>query len=197
MVELTEGIIALRKLVYYVAVTLDGFIAAEDGTFDGFLFEGDHMEGINAVYADTLPTQFREALGLQDTPNRNFDTVLMGRNTYQVPGGLASPYAHLRQFVVSTQVTGTPPDVEVINSDVVGRVRSLKAEDGLDIWLCGGGKLAAALLPEIDRLLLKIHPVAFGRGIPLFDGKAGIRKFQRTDARLFESGVSFMSFDRV
>ncbi|SEP91386.1 Dihydrofolate reductase [Lentzea xinjiangensis] len=186
----------MRKLVYYVAVTLDGFIAAEDGTFDGFVFEGDHMTGINAEYPDTLPTQFREALGLQDAPNRHFDTVLMGRHTYQVPGGLASPYAHLRQFVVSSTVTGTPADVEVIRSDVAGRVAALKEEDGLDIWLCGGGKLAAALLPQIDALLVKIHPVTFGRGIPLFDGKAGITKFRRTDARLFESGVSFMTFER-
>ncbi|KOV80390.1 dihydrofolate reductase family protein [Nocardia sp. NRRL S-836] len=187
----------MRKLVYYVAVTLDGFIAAEDGTFDGFAFEGDHLAAITAEYPDTLPTQFRSALGLTDAPNRHFDTVLMGRATYQVPGGLASPYAHLRQFVVSTQVTGTPPDVEVIREDVVGRVRALKEEDGQDIWLCGGGKLAAALLPEIDKMLLKINPVVFGRGIPLFDGKADIRRFARTDARLFESGVSFMTYERI
>ncbi|SDF68758.1 Dihydrofolate reductase [Lentzea fradiae] len=184
----------MRKLVYYVAVTLDGFIAAEDGTYDGFLFEGDHMTGID--YPDAVPTQAREALGLRDTPNRHFDTVLMGRNTYEVPGGLPSPYAHLRQIVVSTQVTGTPSDVEVVRSDVAGRVAALKEEDGLDIWLCGGGKLAAELLPQIDALRLKIHPVLFGRGIPLFDGKAGITKFRRTDAQLFESGVSFMTYER-
>ncbi|MFS8101459.1 dihydrofolate reductase family protein [Lentzea alba] len=186
----------MRKLVYYVAVTLDGFIAAEDGTFDGFIFEGDHMTGINAEYPDTLPTQFREALGLQDAPNRHFDTVLMGRHTYQVPGGLTSPYAHLRQFVVSSSLIDTPHDVAVIRQDVVGRVRSLKEEDGLDIWLCGGGKLAAELLPEIDTLLFKIHPVVFGRGIPVFDGKVDITKFKRTAAQLFESGVSFMTYER-
>jgi dihydrofolate reductase len=186
----------MRKLVYYVATTLDGYIAAEDGSFDGFIFEGDHVDGINAEYADTLPTQFREALGLQDVPNRNFDTVLMGRNTYQVPGGLPSPYAHLRQFVVSSTLTGTPDDVEVIRSDVAGRVAALKEEDGLDIWLCGGGKLAAELLPLIDKMLIKIHPVVFGRGIPLFDGKADITEFRRTNAQLFESGVSFMTYER-
>ena len=186
----------MRKLVYYVAVTLDGFIAAEDGTYDGFIFEGDHMAGINAHYPETLPTQLREPFGLADAPNTKFDTVLMGRHTYQVPGGLASPYAHLRQFVVSSTLTDTPDDVEVINSDVAGRVRALKEEDGLDIWLCGGGKLAAELLPQIDKMLIKIHPVVFGRGIPLFDGKVDITKFQRTDARLFESGVSFMTYER-
>jgi len=186
----------MRKLVYYVAVTLDGFIAAEDGTFDGFVFEGDHIASLLADYPDTVPAQFRSAFGLETEPNRNFDTVLMGRHTYQVPGGLASPYPHLRQFVVSSSLTGTPDDVTVIRQDVVSRVRELKEEDGLDIWLCGGGKLAAELLPQIDKLLLKINPVVFGRGIPLFDGKADITKFKRTNARLFESGVSFMTYER-
>ena len=188
--------ICMRKLVYYVAVTLDGFIAAEDGTYDGFIFEGDHMAGINAHYPETLPTQLREPFGLADAPNTKFDTVLMGRHTYQVPGGLASPYAHLRQFVVSSTLTDTPDDVEVINSDVAGRVRALKEEDGLDIWLCGGGKLAAELLPQIDRMLVKIHPLVFGRGIPLFDWNVDITQFQRTDASLFEIVVSFMTYER-
>ena len=84
----------------------------------------------------------------------------------------------------------------LIHENVVGRVQELKQEDGLDIWLCGGGKLAAELLPLIDKMLVKIHPVVFGRGIPLFDGKVDITKFKRTDARLFESGVSFMTYER-
>lgn len=57
-----------------------------------------------------------------------------------------NPYPHLRQIVVSTSMTAAPdPAIELISDDVIARVRTLKAEPGKDIWLCGGGKLAAFL----------------------------------------------------
>ncbi|PRY43682.1 dihydrofolate reductase family protein [Umezawaea tangerina] len=185
----------MRNLTYYVAVSLDGFIAAADGTFDVFPVEGDHIEMIFEEYPDTLPGAGRRMLGI-DPPNRNFDTVLMGRATYEVPGGGPSPYPHLRQYVVSTTATGTPAEVEVISGDVLGKVRELKAEDGLGIWLCGGGKLAAALLPEIDRLVLKVNPIVLGRGIPLFDGEFPAHRFTPEAPRVFKSGVVVTAFDR-
>src|SRR4051812_46058943 len=104
----------MRNLTYYAAVSLDGFIATADGGFDVFPVVGDHIEMIFKEYPDTLPGVGREMLGI-DPPNTNFDTVLMGRTTYEVPGGGPSPYPHLRQYVVSTTVTGTPPEVEVIS----------------------------------------------------------------------------------
>ncbi|GLZ30389.1 diacylglycerol kinase [Lentzea sp. NBRC 105346] len=186
----------MRKLIYFVATTLDGFIAEEDGSFDGFLFEGDHMTAMVTEFGDTLPAQARQALGI-DAPNHNFDTVLMGRNTYQVPGGLPSPYPHLRQYVVSSTLTGTPDDVEVISGNVVDKVRELKNEDGLDIWLCGGGKLAADLAGEIDVLHLKVHPIVFGTGVPLFDGKIDRQVFKPVGTKAYESGVVFTRFERT
>jgi len=183
----------MRKLTYYVATTLDGFIAAADGSFDFFPLEGDHIEAIFREYPDTLPGVGREMLGI-DPPNTTFDTVLMGRATYEVPGGGPSPYPHLRQFVVSSTLTGTPDDVEVISDDVLGRVRELKAEDGLGIWLCGGGKLAAALLPEIDELILKVNPIVLGTGIPLFDGAFPAARFVLDGARVFETGVAWTTY---
>ncbi|MCS7483905.1 dihydrofolate reductase family protein [Umezawaea endophytica] len=184
----------MRTLTYYVAASVDGFIAAADGSFDALMLDGDHMAMIFSEYPDTIPAQGREALGLLDVPNPNFDTILMGRATYQVPGGLPSPYPHLRQYVVSSTLTGTPDDVEVVSGDVLGKVRELKAEDGLGIWLCGGGKLAAALLPEIDELVLKVNPVVLGRGIPLFDGGFPAARFTLEGTRVFESGVAVMTY---
>jgi dihydrofolate reductase len=183
----------VRNLTYYVATTLDGFIAAADGSFDVFPVEGDHIEMIFKEYPDTLPGVGRRMLGI-DPPNTNFDTVLMGRATYEVPGGGPSPYPHLRQYVVSSTVRDTPPDVEVIADDVLGKVRELKGEAGLGIWLCGGGKLAAALLPEIDELVLKVNPIVLGRGIPLFDGEFPAARFTLEGTRVFESGVALMTY---
>ncbi|XVV03170.1 dihydrofolate reductase family protein [Actinosynnema sp. CA-248983] len=186
----------MRNLTYMVAMSLDGFIAAPDGTFNDFLFEGDHMAALFEEYPDALPTAARQALGLDEVPNRTFDTVVMGRATYEVPGGLPSPYAHLRQYVVSSTLTDVPDDVTVISEDALAVVRALKAESGLDIWLCGGGKLAAALLPEIDELVLKIHPIVLGRGIPLFDGEVPVHRFAKIESRAFATGVTFTTYSR-
>ncbi|MEU4741911.1 dihydrofolate reductase family protein [Actinosynnema sp. NPDC023658] len=185
----------MRNLTYFVATSLDGFIADPKGGFGDFLFEGDHMTALFEEYPDTLPAQGREAMGI-DVPNKNFDTVLMGRATYQVPGGLPSPYPHLRQYVVSSRLSTTPADVEVV-SDPVAKVRELKAESGLGIWLCGGGRLAAALLPEIDELVLKIHPVVFGKGIPLFAGEFPVARFAKASTRTFDTGVVFTTYTKA
>jgi dihydrofolate reductase len=191
----------MRKLVYYVAGTIDGFIAGSDGADPtGTIFEidGDHMPVMTAEYPETVPTHMRAPLGI-DAPNRHFDTVLMGRSTYQ-PGldlGVTSPYAHLRQCVFSTTITESPdPDVEIVSGDPIEKVRELKQEDGKDIWLCGGGKLAAAVEPEIDELRIKLNPVAIGTGIPLFDGEFAPQRFRLADSRAFESGMIFLTYVR-
>jgi hypothetical protein len=73
----------MRELTYYVAVSLDGFIAATDGTFDAFLAEGDHMEAVVSDHADALPAHVLNALGIEP-PQTRFDTVIQGWNSYSV-----------------------------------------------------------------------------------------------------------------
>jgi dihydrofolate reductase len=161
----------MRKLVYFVASTLDGFIAGPDGSFGFFPFstDSDLARHVRAEYPETLPTMFRQALGFDDEPNRAFDTVVMGRGTYEpaLKEGITSPYRHLRQYVFSRSMAAPDPEVEVVAGDPVEFVRALKRNDGKDIWLCGGGELAGVLWPEIDELVVKLNPVAVGDGIPL------------------------------
>lgn len=197
----------MRKLTYYVATTLDGRIAAPDGGADFFAVEGDHQAGLNEEFGDTVPEPWRGRLGLGGLTR--FDTVLMGRSTYEagLRAGSASPYAHLRQYVFARGGApggvpgGAPggeparPDVEFVTGDALETVRALKAEDGpLGIWLCGGGVLAAALLPEIDELVLKVQPIVFSDGIPLFGGTFSPTAFTLTGTRSFRSGVVALTY---
>ncbi|MGB8942062.1 MAG: dihydrofolate reductase family protein [Streptomyces sp.] len=188
----------MRKLTYYVAATLDGYIAGPEGQFDFFPFEGEVRDTVLAEYPETLPTAAREPFGIAEAPNRQFDTVLMGRSTYEagLPQGLTSPYAHLKQYVVSSTLSGLDPEVEFVADDPAGLVRALKKQDGLGIWLCGGGKLASALLDEIDVLIIKRNPIVIGSGIPLFDGPFNLAGFTLSANRSFDTGVSMTTFHR-
>lgn len=192
----------MRKLTYFVAATIDGFIATEAGTVDFFPVGGDHGPTITAQYPETVPSEVRRALGI-DARNANFDTVIMGRKAYDfgVRTGTTSPYAHLRQFVVSTTLTATPdPAVELIGADPLARVRELKREQGPGIWLCGGGHLAQDLLPEIDQIFLKLHPIVLGRGRPLFGSGPQLPKpseFRVITSQVFDDGVAFVKYGRA
>ncbi|WP_336244351.1 dihydrofolate reductase family protein [Microbacterium sp. JZ31] len=148
-------------------------------------------------FGDAIPAHVLGALGLE-APGTKFDTVVMGWNTL-LPGlevGIGSPYPHLRQYVASRSDKQVAPDV-TLTHDPVATVRELKEEDGLDIWLCGGGELAGTLIDEIDRLVLKRNPFAFGSGIPLF-GHAPYepRRFELVSVRAFESGVVIEEYAR-
>jgi dihydrofolate reductase len=193
----------LRKLVYYVAVTLDGFIAGPDGGdptgASYFPLHPDLIEFIVTEFPETLPGAARQALGI-DAPNRTFDTVLEGRSSYEIglAAGATNAYPHLRHIVFSTTMRQSPdPTVELVASDPLRTARDLKAQDGLDIWIVGGGKLAHALLPEIDRLILKQNPSVIGSGIPMFDGPFQPQLFRPIDLRQLDSGVRILSFDRL
>ncbi|MDT0180443.1 dihydrofolate reductase family protein [Microbacterium sp. ARD31] len=188
----------MRELVYYVAVSLDGYIADPRGGYDPFLIGGDHSRVVFDEYADALPGHVLDALGITP-PRSRFDTVLMGWNTLTpaLDAGIGSPYPHLRQIVASRRARTVSPDLAV-TSEPLDLVRELKQEDGLDIWLCGGGALAGSLLPEIDRLVLKRHPLVFGAGIPLFDGVAfDARRFAPDSRREFASGVIVEEYART
>ncbi|MET7419598.1 dihydrofolate reductase family protein [Dactylosporangium sp. NPDC005555] len=191
----------MRKLIYLVAVTLDGFIAGPDGQFDFFGFEGDSAAAILADWPETIPTHARAPLGLEGVANRRFDTVVMGRGTYE-PGlaiGVTSPYRHMEQFVFSRTLTDVDPTVTFVGGDTdpAGFVRDLKRRDGLDIWLCGGGRLAAQLVDEIDELILKVNPIAVASGVPLFAAPFKPVPFRRTGVRAFDTGVSILTFERA
>ncbi|MFF8292820.1 dihydrofolate reductase family protein [Streptomyces sp. NPDC016309] len=195
----------MRKLVYYIAATVDGFIAGPDGADptgpDGFWpVPADYVRYLAAEYPETLPAPARQALSIT-AAGTHFDTVLEGRKTYEIGlrAGLTDAYPHLRHLVFSTTLTESPdPAVELVATDPLAKVRELKQEDGKDLWLIGGGELAGALYPEIDRLIVKLGPLTIGTGIPLFGRTAAFdpRVWDLTAHTVLESGAAFLTYTR-
>lgn len=188
----------MRKLTYFVASSVDGFIASPGSSHDMFTESQDHGDWALTHYPETVPTHVRALVpGLDAAENQHFDTVLMGRGTYErgLRDGVSSPYSHLRQYVVSGSMVRSPePAVRLIGEDPVRAVRELKRQDGMGIWLCGGGKLAASLRSEIDELIVKINPVVMGAGIPLFDSAYAPERYDVTSGTVYSSGVTVMTY---
>ena len=171
----------MRTLEYHVAITLDGFLAHPDGTWEGIPAEGEHV------------TDYLEA-------QRGYDVVLMGRKTYEVGVrmGVTSPYPTMRQYVFSRSMAASPdPAVELVQRDAAGVVRRIKeSEDGRPVWLCGGGELAATLMEAglIDRIVVKLAPVVFGAGIPMFARGFPHRGLDLVERKPYANGVQRLTY---
>ncbi|GHC18502.1 deaminase [Streptomyces anthocyanicus] len=192
----------MRKLTYFVACSIDGFIGGPDGdaSFMVPFVDEEFFEFLKSEYPETLPTHGRRPLGIDDLPNKRFDTIVQGRASYDLAlkEGVTSPCAHLREYVASRTLTESPdPNVEIISTDLVGRVRELKAEDSaFGIYLCGGSAVAGELVDEVDELVVKTYPVVLGTGMPMFGSGFEVSAFVPDSVRTFGNGVVVRTYHR-
>ncbi|MFD2115181.1 dihydrofolate reductase family protein [Paenibacillus yanchengensis] len=150
-----------RKIVLYIAVSLDGYIARENGAVDWLGGHGDDPNadaGFDTFYSDV-------------------DTVIMGRTTYEQVINELSPgvwvYEGKQCYVATTKTLEPNEKVEYISEDITGFITKLKQQQGKDIWLVGGGKLIEQFVKQdlIDKYRITIIPTILGEGIPLFLGE--------------------------
>src|SRR6056297_3515517 len=136
----------MRKVVLYIATSIDGCIARTDGTLDW-------LEKVDTEEEDYGYEEFFDSI----------DTTLIGNTTFkQIVGfDVEFPYQGKRNLVFTRGVPEESPYATVTNQDPVELVRQLKKEEGKDIWLVGGGTLNAALLSAdiIDRMIITMIPV--------------------------------------
>lgn len=165
----------MRKIIAYIAVSADGYIARKDGSVDWLErpeSAGDY--GMAEFYA-------------------TIDTILWGRKTYDFAlehGG------HFDSRVKNYLFSRNPPrpladGVEHVEEPLPQFARRLRAEDGKDVWMMGGGQLIASFLDagEIDELILHVMPVMIGEGIPLLAPRHRTQPLELCSARDYPDGV--------
>lgn len=144
-----------RKVVLYIAMSLDGYIARLDGDIDWLSIVEKPLEDYG--YANFIET---------------VDTVIMGRKTYDKVRSFAMEFPHKGRkcYVVSRTRTGVYGDVEYYSGNLEDLVAKLKAKDGKNIFIDGGAEVVNKLLKNnmIDELILSIIPIFLGSGISLF-----------------------------
>ena len=146
-----------RKVVCYIAESLDGYIAAEDDSLE-WLFKSEGQGEGDAGYAEFM---------------ENIDTVIMGRRTYdwvmEAENG-NFPYQDLASYVFTSSPLEEKSFVTFTNQQISSFMKDLKEKPGKDIWVIGGSKLLHEFVREdlIDEWIISIAPVLIGKGIPLF-----------------------------
>jgi dihydrofolate reductase len=144
-----------RKLVLFIAASLDGYIATKDDSLEWlFKVEGEGDNGYSEFY-------------------NTVDTILIGRRTYDWIVDKEKenfPYKNKKCYVFSKSLSGEDKNVEFINSDIVEFTNKIKEEPGGNIWIVGGGDLLHFFIKErlVDEFIITIAPTLIGRGIPLF-----------------------------
>lgn len=172
----------MRKVTFGGANSLDNYIARPDDAVDWLMWSNE----ASAVMRDYWKT---------------IDTIVMGRKTYEVglrmSKGKGNPYKGMKSYVFSrtlkqSQVEG----VEIVSTDPAEFVRDLKAREGKDICVMGGGLLAKSLFEAdlIDEIGFNIHPVLLGEGIPLFHKMNRQIDLELLECRPFKNGCVYVIY---
>ena len=173
----------MRDIVYYVAVSIDGYIAGEEDDISGFTTTGSGL------------SQYLEDL-------KDFDTVIMGRRTYEFgykfdlqPGQPA--YPHMQHYIFSNTLhlpkVSDQVHVEPLSLD---RIHHLRDGAGSDIYLCGGGIFSGWLLNHqlIDRVKIKLNPLILGKGIPMFVGVKQKYQLELLNYKMYDEGLQIIEY---
>jgi dihydrofolate reductase len=169
--------VAMRRVRYQVATSLDGYIAGPNGEYDWIIMDPD--------------IDFRELFA-------QFDTLLMGRHTYDATtstGGGAWP--GMKTVVFSKTLSARDhPGVTVVADGMEETVTELRADPGKDIWLFGGGQLFRALAEAglVDTVELAVIPVLLGGGIPFYPAPSGQKKLTLRGHKVYSTGIVSLQY---
>jgi dihydrofolate reductase len=158
-------------------MSLDGFIAGSKGEYDWII--DDPTMDMGALFS-------------------RFDTLLMGRRTFDLARSQESLLESMRMRVVVVSSTLDPAqykDVTIVSSGVAQAVSALKAEPGKDIWLFGGGVLFRGMLDAglVDEVQVAVIPVLLGSGVPLIpEGRRC--SLHLDESKIYPSGIVLLSY---
>lgn len=149
----------MRKVVLFIAMSIDGYIADKNGSVD-WLNGQDSKEDTIDTYSIFI---------------KEIDTVMMGWNTYYQITTQLSPtewvYSNLTTYVITHKKQCSTNEIIFTEKDPNDMIKELKRKEGKNIWICGGANLVQQLVKAnlIDEYYISVIPTILGSGIRLFD----------------------------
>lgn len=149
----------MRKVVLFIAMSLDGYIADSNGGVDWLKGQSNDNENID-VYSQFV---------------KDVDTILMGWNTYYQVTTELSPtewvYVDFTTYVITHNEMDSSEQIRFTSKNPSELLEKLKSENGKDIWICGGANLIQQLMRDnlIDQYYISVIPTLLGSGIRLFE----------------------------
>ena len=177
----------MRAIILSAAVSLDGYIARPDGSFD-FIPPPDAEQGGDEPLVELFA---------------RVDVVVMGRKTLddvRKHAGADPPKGDWRTYIFSRkEPAGERDGFTWVNRSPADFVASLRQQPGGDVFLMGGGELVRDFLQAdlVDELLLGVLPLVLGKGIPLFPASFPERTFQLSECRGEPNGVVTLKYLRA
>ena len=175
----------MRKVILFIAMSLDGYIADQNGGVD-WLQGQDSNQETKDIYTEFI---------------QNIDTVIMGWNTYYQIVTELSPdqwiYSSLQSYVITHNQKESTENIQFVLQDPSDLIRELKQKEGKDIWICGGAQIIQSLMQNqmIDEYHISIIPTLLGSGIRLFDSLKGQTKLKLVRSQVY-NGIAELVYER-
>ena len=174
----------MRKVILYIATSLDGFIAKPNDELD-FLSVVE-QEGEDYGYSDFVKT---------------VDAVIIGRKTYDkiISMGFGFPHADKDTYIITrTTSRDIGGFVKFYNGDLKSLVSRLKSESGKNIFCDGGAEIVNELLKDdlIDEFIISIIPIFVGNGKKLFNDERPEHKLELVSTKQFDKGLIQLHYRR-
>jgi dihydrofolate reductase len=185
----------MRKIIYWVHISVDGHISGPNGEFDWPQMSGE-------LSANTHPK------------NDHVDTYLYGRVVWEMMSSflpqavsksddphdlhIAPIWRAMPKVVVTRTLKSADWNARIISDNLAEEIGALKSQPGKDILLTGGSGLAASLtdLGLIDEYQIIVHPVVLGGGPRAFpEGKERLN-FTLAETRSFDKRVVLLRYTR-